>query len=297
MSVTAKPNYVIRNIRLSDCDEVRDIWRSVNFGIVKYANEVMINLDPNGIFVVEDTDSGKLLGYVAAVNLSDDLAFIGGYCVRPDYRGHGIGQKLWNTGMAHMGDRNVGLFAFTVKMFEIYRDHHNFKCIPDRYLHHFRGQFNPCADIINEMAGISVVAITDANVSAVVEYDKAICGLDRRVMISGFAKTPGDISLVAVNERNEVLGYSFLLQTVNDEIMTFEPLYANDPQIAELLGNKCCQLIPANKTTDIYCKCWNFHHKSHEFAKRLGLKVVRDQLTSFTKEIVNGDLDKITANI
>ncbi|CAG2123246.1 unnamed protein product, partial [Medioppia subpectinata] len=146
--------------------------------------------DPKGIFVAEDTDTGKLLGYVAAVNLTDDFSFIGGYCVRPEYRGHGIGQNIWNTGMAHMGDRNVGEFAFTYKMFEIYRDFHNFKCIPDRHAVHFRGPYEPNEDIIDKIDGISLVPINETNLRAVIEYDKDMYGFDRGVYIKGLSKSP-----------------------------------------------------------------------------------------------------------
>lgn len=38
-------------------------------------------------------------------------AFIGLYAVRPKYQGLGIGMKLWNKMLEHVGDRNAGLHA------------------------------------------------------------------------------------------------------------------------------------------------------------------------------------------
>ena len=38
-----------------------------------------------------------------------DFGFLGLYIVRPEFRGRGFGMVLWRAGMAHFGDRNVGL--------------------------------------------------------------------------------------------------------------------------------------------------------------------------------------------
>ncbi|CAG2112225.1 unnamed protein product [Medioppia subpectinata] len=245
--------------------------------IIKYANEVRIQLDPNGIFVVEDNDSRKLLGYCAAVNLSNELAYIGGYCVRPEYRGHGIGKDLWNTGMAHMGDRNIAIFALNYKMFEIYRDLQNFNCIPDRRILNMRGQLNPSKDLIDTIDGISLVSVNENNIRDVIEYDKQI---------------PENIHLVAINDRKEVVGYCFVVEMCSG-ITGIAPLYADNQQIAELLANKCCQRLPPHKTTDVLLKCWHLNEGAIELAKKLGLNEVGQQMTAFSKNIIHINTDKI----
>ncbi|CAG2112227.1 unnamed protein product, partial [Medioppia subpectinata] len=292
MCTTNKPNYTIRCIRAEDFQEVRDLWASIGFSIHKYANDVMIKSDPNGLFVAEDIDSGKILGYCAAVINTHDFAFIGGFCVRPEYRGHGIGKYLWNTGMAHMGDRNIGLFAFSYKMFEVYRDHNNFTCVPDRHILHFRGPYDPNNDIIDKIDGISLVSINESNLRDVIEYDKDLCGIDRSVYIEGISKSPESVNLVAINEKNQVLGYCVVL-ALTTGTTGIEPLYADNEQIAELLANKCCQRLPKNLTQELIYKCWNINDKSKVIAMKLGLKEKRDQMSCFTKKVGTGKLDKV----
>jgi len=46
-------------MRLSDCNEVREIWESLGSMIIKCGNEVMLKTDPNGIFVVEESNTGN----------------------------------------------------------------------------------------------------------------------------------------------------------------------------------------------------------------------------------------------
>ena len=50
--------YIIRNIGLSDLEQIRDIWTKVNFNIFKNINQIMMKIDPEGIFLAQDEESG-----------------------------------------------------------------------------------------------------------------------------------------------------------------------------------------------------------------------------------------------
>jgi predicted N-acetyltransferase YhbS len=63
--------------------------------------------DPVGFFVAVADDAP--VGAISVVNHSPDLAFLGLYLCHPHWRGRGIGLRLWRHGMAHAGDRTVGL--------------------------------------------------------------------------------------------------------------------------------------------------------------------------------------------
>ncbi|CAG2179194.1 unnamed protein product, partial [Oppiella nova] len=153
-----KPSYIIRKTQLSDCEEVRQIWNSVGFQIFRFGNEVMLQTDPNGIFVAQDTDSGQILGACSGVNLSPNLSFVGQYAVRHEYQGLGIGKALFDTVSEHMGDRNASLFAANQKMYETYRDKNGYKAVPQKRILHMKGPFSP-KGLIDSIDGISLVAI------------------------------------------------------------------------------------------------------------------------------------------
>ena len=63
--------------------------------------------DPEGFFIA--LDGGAPVAAISVVNHSDVFAFLGLYLCRPDYRGRGIGFRLWQTAIAHAGDRTIGL--------------------------------------------------------------------------------------------------------------------------------------------------------------------------------------------
>ena len=63
--------------------------------------------DPEGYFVAEL--DGKAVASISVVNHSDDMAFLGFFICRPEFRGRGIGLGLWSHALAHAGTRTIGL--------------------------------------------------------------------------------------------------------------------------------------------------------------------------------------------
>jgi len=63
--------------------------------------------DPAGFFVAELED--ELVGSISAVAYNDSFGFIGLYLVKPEFRGIGIGTRLWKAGMAYLTEHNIGL--------------------------------------------------------------------------------------------------------------------------------------------------------------------------------------------
>ncbi|CAG2170314.1 unnamed protein product, partial [Oppiella nova] len=263
-----KVNYIVREMQLSDCREVREIWESVGFPIHKHRSEVIMNIDPNAQYVAQDIDIGKLLGYLSGVNVTEDLAYIGAYAVRPEYQGRGIGKALWAKTIEHMGDRNLGLVSSKQNTFEYYRDVHNFRYISDRRVIIMAGLLTSNPQLIDNIDGISLVTIDGHNVRDVIEYDKHVSGLDRSVLIESLYKLPETINLVANDDQGHVVGYSFLYKTNMGQYL-FEPLYADNERIAELLVGKCVARLPPNRRLEY--KCWTSSEKAQMIGTKLGL--------------------------
>ncbi|MDU9003623.1 GNAT family N-acetyltransferase [Sedimentitalea todarodis] len=69
--------------------------------------EVFHRSDPAGFFVAEV--DAEVVAAISVVNHSADMAFLGLYLCRPDFRGQGIGYALWHHALAHADHRTVGL--------------------------------------------------------------------------------------------------------------------------------------------------------------------------------------------
>jgi len=63
--------------------------------------------DPHGFFLGEL--DGEAAATISVVNYGERFAFLGFYIVRRDLRGRGYGLRIWQAGMAHAGERTVGL--------------------------------------------------------------------------------------------------------------------------------------------------------------------------------------------
>ncbi|MGS4944047.1 GNAT family N-acetyltransferase [Meridianimarinicoccus sp. RP-17] len=63
--------------------------------------------DPDGFFVADA--GGGPVAAISVVNHDPAMAFLGLYIVDPNWRGQGIGRRLWDHALAHAGGRTVGL--------------------------------------------------------------------------------------------------------------------------------------------------------------------------------------------
>jgi hypothetical protein len=59
MSLKMKPSFIIRELKLDDCEEVMNILTEGEFVMAKYINQIMMKIDPKAIFVAQDTETGQ----------------------------------------------------------------------------------------------------------------------------------------------------------------------------------------------------------------------------------------------
>ncbi|MEJ2625275.1 MAG: GNAT family N-acetyltransferase, partial [Pseudolabrys sp.] len=64
-------------------------------------------VDPEGFLIGEY--EGEPAATLSVINYDPGFTFLGFYIVRPDLRGRGLGFRLWQAGIAHAGQRVIGL--------------------------------------------------------------------------------------------------------------------------------------------------------------------------------------------
>ena len=97
----------IRQMQRADLDIVLDWARQEGWNPGIEDASVFFSTDPAGFFVQEIDD--QLISGISVVNLSPDVAFLGLYITKPEFRGKGFGIALWEAALSHAGDRSVGL--------------------------------------------------------------------------------------------------------------------------------------------------------------------------------------------
>jgi len=69
--------------------------------------ELFFEADPEGFFIAEI--AGRPIGCASAVAYDDSFGFLGLYVVKPEFRRTGVGIKLTEKCLEHLGKRNIGL--------------------------------------------------------------------------------------------------------------------------------------------------------------------------------------------
>ncbi len=122
--------------------------------------------DPKG-FLIKRVDE-RPVAAISVVNHDPDVAFLGLYLCKPEFRGQGHGIDIWRAGIAHAGTRSIGLDG-----------------VPDQQANYGRSGFKKYGSTIRyEGRGIvgadpSVRPANASDVPALSARDKSATGMDR----------------------------------------------------------------------------------------------------------------------
>ena len=181
----------------------------------------LIALKPDGCFVACQRD--EPVGIITTTAYGD-YAFMGSLIVRPDYRGHGIGETLMRRAMKHLESQDVACIELdgTFAAAPLYRR----LGFLDKYLS-MRFKRNPdtrAAPYTQPARKARAPAASET----VINLDAHFTGLDRRAILARFAgEFPDSIYLDAISSG----GYAFVYPRVGRRV-AIGPLVAEDISIA-----------------------------------------------------------------
>jgi ribosomal protein S18 acetylase RimI-like enzyme len=97
----------IRTMRADEIDFAVDQAAREGWNPGLHDAECFRAADPYGFILAEH--EGQPVGCISAVSYGGHFGFIGFYIVLPDWRGRGIGRRLWNEAMGRLSGQIVGL--------------------------------------------------------------------------------------------------------------------------------------------------------------------------------------------
>jgi GNAT superfamily N-acetyltransferase len=163
---------------------------------------------------------GEMVASIFAVRYGATFGFIGGYIVKPEYRGRGFGMAVWKAGMARLAGRNVGLDGVVAQQPNYAKSgfvlaHRNI-----RFEGEGRGQPAPAPGLARspEFAGI-------------VRYDKPFFAEERTDFLRCW--TGSHHITFAVHGANGLAGYAVMRPCRGG--YKIGPLFADAPEVAEQL--------------------------------------------------------------
>jgi len=212
--------------------------------------------DPGG-FLMAFLD-GAPAASISVVNYGQGFGFLGFYICRPELRGLGIGFRLWQAGMAHHGDRVVGLDG-VVDQQDNYR-----KSGFSLAYRNIRYTGMPSVEAPDDPR---LVPISADMVDAVIAYDRPFFPAPRETFMRCWlgGDTRRGLALV---EDGRIAGYGVVRRC--REGAKIGPLFADDAVRADLLFRRLSAAMPGEVSLDTS----ELNPESVALAERYGLKPV-----------------------
>lgn len=82
--------------------------------------------DPGCFLVAELANERKIIAACCGIRFGDDLGKMGLYMVHENYRGRGIGRKIWDCALKRLEGRNIGVHA-QKDIFKYYKERYGFR--------------------------------------------------------------------------------------------------------------------------------------------------------------------------
>ncbi|MDF2690061.1 MAG: family acetyltransferase [Microvirga sp.] len=175
--------------------------------------------------------AGFLMGFVgeepvaaiSVVRYADAFGFLGLYIVRPAWRGHGFGYRLWQAGMDHLKDRVVGLDGVVAQQANYARS--------GFVLAHRNVRYGGTPQV-DELEDVRLHSVTSALVADVLSFDRPFFPAPREAFLRCWLNPDGR-EAVAFVEDGSVKGYGVIRACRNG--FKIGPLFADGEGEADLL--------------------------------------------------------------
>ena len=224
--------YVIRAMKRAEIDTAVEWAATEGWNPGLHDADCFHAVDPGGFFVGMLDD--EAIATISAVKYGDSFGFIGFYIVKPEYRGRGYGLRIWNTAIATLNERNIGLDG-VVDQQENYRKSGFALAYRNiRYQGVGKGTGQPDKDIVP----LSTLAFDE-----VVRYDRAFFPDNRLRFLERWISQPG-VTAVGVLDKRRLAGYGVMRPCRTG--YKIGPLLADSPELAERMFGFFRTKVPAS---------------------------------------------------
>lgn len=276
MTTEGRADFTVRRMKRSEAGLIRDWATAEGWNPGLHDAECFFDTDPAGFFVGEL--AGQPVACISCVAYDSTFGFLGQYIVRPGFRGQGYGIRVWDAGMAHLGQRNVGLDGVIAQQ-DNYRKS-GFMFAHNHIRYRGLGEGKPASD---------VVPLSHVPHDAVVEYDRERFPAPRSGFLRNWIALPGAIARGCVRE-GKLVGYAVMRPAV--EGYKIGPLFGDEPGIADSLFDSFLAAVPGQPVfIDTPDETVNPH--MGEFVRRHGLSEVFRTARMYTKAAPPLPLDQI----
>jgi GNAT superfamily N-acetyltransferase len=196
--------------------------------------------DPGGFLLGEI--GGERVGCISAVRYGADRAFLGFFIVRPEYRGHGYGRRIWAEALFRVEGRAVGLDGVP-QMEETYRRSGFQSAYAEvRFCREPGGGGVAGRTKASDGAGSCIIRpVAEAARDVLQAYDCQCFPAERAAFLDCWLSMPRSTALCGLRD-GRLCGYGVIRECQTGH--KIGPLFADDVQAAEDLYLALCAAIP-----------------------------------------------------
>ncbi|XP_054724322.1 uncharacterized protein LOC129234318 [Uloborus diversus] len=282
----------VRHMGIADIPQVLDLWRESGLHHTPQSLSTWLEVDPYGFYVAV-SDAGEVLGICSAVFHHNDLAFVGSYYVKREYRGQGIGRKVLNACNDHIGSRNAALNAMP-EMVPFFRDTCGYSIVKNKWVCLFYMSADSLKlDTIpsNRLKEFEIRLPRESDLSLMFEYFFKIIGYRLDLAIRLNCEEVDSRTYVAFKE-GVCVGFGSIKISCNGA-GEVGPLYADSTTVAEILLKKLILSFP--RARGFVIKTVRSNSAANDLAQRFGWSCPELYPRLYRKKILNADINKVFA--
>jgi ribosomal protein S18 acetylase RimI-like enzyme len=262
---TAAHDFLVRTMTPSEVELSLEWAASEGWNPGKHDARCFRAADPHGFFI--GTLRGEPIGCISAVAYDERFGFIGLYLVKPQFRGMGFGMRIWQHGMAYLGNRNVGLDGVVAQQANYRKSGFQLAYRNIR----FQG-------VVEGMVSARVSRVSGLPFDQLVDYDQRFFPARRPRFLREWLSQADFVALAVVQDAR-ITGYGVLRACLAG--YKIGPLFADNDQIAEeLLGALAANVPGQLLTLDIP----ESNPAAVALAERRGMTSVFETARMYTKE-------------
>jgi GNAT superfamily N-acetyltransferase len=228
--------------------------------------ELFYEADHEGFFIAEL--EGKPVGCASAVAYDNDFGFLGLFVVKPEFQKKGIGMKLTEKCLEHLGDRNIGLDG-VVENEKKYQKVMKFRSSYSNLRFEGRGG----GEIPDGLIRISEVPF-----EKLLDYDREMFPAPRSRFLEKWVNQPDSYAFAAL-EAGDLEGYGVIRKCrVGYKI---GPLFADDQDTAEKIFRALRASVPEET---IYLDVPEPNKKAMEIAKKYHMNVMFKTIRMYNRK-------------
>ncbi|MDZ8070127.1 MAG: GNAT family N-acetyltransferase [Nostoc sp. DedQUE08] len=270
-------NFVVRPMKRSEMDLAITWAATEGWNPGKYDAQSFYQTDESGFFLGEL--NGEPVGCISAVAYDPHFAVIGFYVVKPQFRGQGLGIKIWKTAMDYLGaDRNIGLDGAVAQ-----QDNYKKSGFKIAYNHiRYEG-------VGGGVVPAGIVDLKTVPFEDLVAYDRQFFPSKRSLFLQHWIEQP-ESTAFGFLKNGSLAGYGVIRAAHTG--FRVGPLFANDEQIAEALFQA---LLAQNPDVPVFVDVPDANLQTIDLVQRYQLQPVSQTARMYTKEIPSLPINRIFA--